>query len=277
MKIIKIINNNIISSLDSDQNEIVIMGRGIGFGKKIGQEIEEEKIEKIFRMEESSSLEQFKNLLKNLPLEYIQISNEIITYAKEQLDMELNQNVYITLMDHISFALERFKEGMVFSNAILAEIKRFYPEEYAIGQWSLNLIAQRTGTRLPEDEAASIALHLVTEEFNIKVRDSYSITVLLEEMIEIINSEIKIPTEDTLYKDRLIVNLKFLAHRLLMLPQENIQPDEVFYDFVKEHCAKEFKIVQKLNRHAFEKYGCQMSEEELIYMTLNVKRMNDVI
>lgn len=277
MKIIKIINNNIISSLDSNQNEVVIMGRGIGFGKKIGQEIEEDKIEKIFIMEESSDLEQFKNLLKNLPLEYIQISNEIISYAKENLGMELSQSIYITLTDHISFAIGRFKEGMLFSNALFAEIKRFYPEEYSIGLKGLDLIEEKTGIRLPEDEAASIALHLVTAEFNIKVRDSYSITVLLDEMIEIISNEIKIPKEDTLYKDRLIVNLKYLAYRLLMLPQENIRKDEVLYDFVKQHCAAEYAIAEKLNRHAADKYDCQMSEEELVYMTLSVKRMNDVI
>lgn len=277
MKIIKIINNNIISSLDSNNNEIVIMGRGIGFGKKIGQQIEESKIEKIFRIEETSDLERFENLLKNIPLEYIQISNDIISYAKETLEMELSHSIYITLTDHISFSINQMKEGTIFSNPLYFEIKRFYPEEYAVGLKGLDLIEERTKIRLPEEEAASIALHLVTAEFNIKVRDSYAITVLLHEMMEIISNEIKIPKEDTLYKDRLVINLKFLSYRLLMLPVENIKKDQELYEFVKKHCEKEYSIVEKINLHTINKYGCQMSEEEIVYMTLNIKRMKDVI
>lgn len=277
MKIIKVINNNIISSLDSNDNEIVIMGRGIGFGKKIGQQVEEKKIEKIFKIEESGELERFENLLKSIPLEYVQISDEIISYAKENLDMELSQSIYITLTDHISFSINQFKKGTFFSNPLFFEIKRFYPEEFAVGQKGLELIEQKTGTKLPEDEAASIALHLVTAEFNIKVRDSYMITVLLHELMDIISKEMKIPEKDNLYKDRLVINLKFLSYRLLMLPEENIRKDQELYDFVREHCRKEYAVIEKMNLHAAEKYGSRMSEEEKIYMTLNIKRISDVI
>ena len=46
MQIIKVINNNVISSEDDKGKEIIVMGKGIGFGKKAGEEIDETKIEK---------------------------------------------------------------------------------------------------------------------------------------------------------------------------------------------------------------------------------------
>lgn len=276
MEIVKVINNNVVSSVDENQNEIVVMGCGIAFGKKAGQEIEEGKIEKIFRIEEPGHLEQFKRLLKNLPLEYVQISNEIISYAKENLKTELNQNVYLTLTDHISFAINRFQEGMMFSNAVLAEVKRFYPEEFGVGIWGLSLIQQKTGIQLPEDEAASIALHLVTAEFNIKVRDSFTITETIRFIRQIIDEESELPAEDTLYMDRLMSDLKFLAYRLLILQEDEVWPDEIFYDFVKAHCRSEYSLSQKIMQRLEEEYHCHMTEEEVIYLSLSIKRIKDI-
>ena len=276
MEIVKVINNNVVSSIDENNNEIVVMGRGIAFGRKAGQEIEESKIEKIFRMEEPGHLEQFKQLLKNLPLEYVQISNEIISYAKETLKVELSQNIYLTLTDHISFAISRFQEGMLFSNAVLAEVKRFYPEEFGVGLWGLNLIRQKTGIRLPEDEAASIALHLVTAEFNIKVRDSFAITEVIRFIQQIIWEELQLPKEDTLYKDRLMSDLKFLAYRLLLLPGDTGCRDQEFYEFVKNYCKNEYSLAQKIEKRVEEQFHCLMTEEEVIYLSLNLKRIKDI-
>lgn len=276
MKVTKIINNNIVCSLDDTGNEIIVMGRGLGFGKKVGQEVEESKVEKVFRMESSAHLEQLKRLLENLPLEYVQVSNEIISFAKKNLNMELSQNIYLTLTDHIGFAIERNKEGVHFSNALLAEVKRFYPEEFQVGVRGLELIKDKTGIMLPEDEAASIALHLVTAEFNIKVRDSFAITEMIEEIMSVINSHIKTIKEDTLYKDRLVTELRFLAYRLLLMPPEQVQRDDVFYELVKRYCSGEYSLVEEIEKVISKKYSCQMTEEEKIYLTLNIKRINDV-
>ena len=54
MVIDKIINNNIVSAFDDKGLEVVIMGRGIGFQMKRGQEVPAEKIEKVFRIKSQS-------------------------------------------------------------------------------------------------------------------------------------------------------------------------------------------------------------------------------
>lgn len=276
MKVTKLINNNIICSLDDTGNEIIVMGRGLGFGKKVGQDVDESKVEKVFRMESSAHLEQLKRLLENLPLEYVQVSNEIISFAKKNLNMELSQNIYLTLTDHIGFAIDRHKEGVYFANALLAEVKRFYPEEFSVGMHGLALIKEKTGIELPEDEAASIALHLVTAEFNIKVRDSFAITEMIEEIMSVINSHIKTLREDALYRDRLVTELRFLAYRLLMMPPEQVVKDDIFYESVKRYCSAEYCLAEEIEKVIAKKYSCQMTEEEKIYLTLNIKRINDV-
>lgn len=276
MRIEKVINNNIISSRDIDGNELVVMGCGLGFGKKEGQNIDELKIEKIFKLDNKDSLERFKALLKKIPLEYIQVSDEIISYAKEALGKELNENVYLTLTDHIGFAIDRFKEGMIFSNALSEEIKMFYPNEYTVGCHALYLIEKKTGIKLLEDEAASIAIHIVNAEFNSAIGMTFMLTQMLREMMEIIGEEIPACRAGSLHQDKLAINFKYLVHRMLTELPEQSRGDEMLFDFVRNHCRKEYLLIQKVNSFIKEKYDCSMTEEESIYLALNVKRISDL-
>ena len=129
MKIIRILNNNVVSSLDEKDSEIVVMGKGIGFQKKPGDTIEESKVEKIFRMPRASA-SQFEKLFEEIPYEQVKVADEIIAYAREVLNKKLNKNVYITLTDHLNFAVERQAQGIVFRNALLWEIEKFYDKEF---------------------------------------------------------------------------------------------------------------------------------------------------
>ena len=51
MIIQKVINNNVVSTFDSNGKEVILMGKGIGFRKKTGDELDKTKIEKIFTLE----------------------------------------------------------------------------------------------------------------------------------------------------------------------------------------------------------------------------------
>lgn len=276
LRIEKIINNNIISALDDRGIELVAMGKGIGFGQRPGGQIEDNKIEKIFRLENMDDTEKFKELLASFPIEYIRLSNQIISYAKEALGMELNQNVYLTLTDHIRFAVERQHEGMLFTNALFEEIKLFYPNEYMVGKHALYLIEAQTKCRLEEDEAASIALHIVNAELDSEISTTFVMTQMMREMMKIIEDSMEYKKEQDYPRDRLITNLKHLANRLITEEPIKGREDRIFYRFVKENYPEEYNLIDKVNRFIEEKYRCAMTEEEKIYLALNVKRLNDI-
>ena len=85
MKVKKVINNNLVKSYNEKNEEILVMGCGIGFKKSIGDEIDESKIEKIYISKDKEVSNKLITLLENLPIEYIQSANEIISYAKISL------------------------------------------------------------------------------------------------------------------------------------------------------------------------------------------------
>lgn len=83
MKIESVINNNVVCSRDENGIETVIMGKGIGFQAKAGTVIDERKIEKVFRIKNPTTVNQFTELLSNIPFQHFKLSNDIITYAKK--------------------------------------------------------------------------------------------------------------------------------------------------------------------------------------------------
>ena len=120
---------------------------------------------------------------RQLPMEHVQISAEIISYAKEVLNRPINPNVYITLTDHINFALERYKQKMMYSNPLIREVRSFYHAEYLIGEYAIAMIERGLGVKLPVDEAASIALHIVNAEYDAPMGDTIKITNLIQQVL----------------------------------------------------------------------------------------------
>lgn len=274
MKIIKIINNSVVCALDDNKKEVVVMGKGIGFKSAIGDKIDKKKAEKIFIMDNQSSIDKFKKLLENLPIEHFKVSHEIISYSKRTLGKRLNQNIYITLTDHINFAVYRFKNGMQFSNPLLWEVKQFYKSEFLIGKYAVELIKKRLGILMTEDEAANIALHIVNAEYNTDMKDALKITTLISDILNIISKYYKVKLdEESLHYSRLITHLKFLSQRLF-LDEMLKDSDDVLLDMIKNRYKKEYECSLNIKKYIEEKYNQKISGEELAYLTVHIKRVS---
>ncbi|MDQ0202928.1 PRD domain-containing protein [Pectinatus haikarae] len=160
MLIKKILNNNVILSKNTDGQEIVAMGCGIAFKKRIGDFIDDSMIDKVYTLSDHEMMEKLKKLLADLSIEYVEISNEIIELAESKLRKNLNEGIYISLTDHIHMAVQRFKNGNIVRNMMIWEIQRFYPEEFRIGREAVLKLNKKFAINMAEDEAGFIALHM---------------------------------------------------------------------------------------------------------------------
>lgn len=273
MRIDKIINNNIVSALDIDGKEIIVIGRGIGFGARPGKEIAEDKVSKVYHLDNQKSMDQFKELLVNLPLEHLQVSTEIINYAKSVLNRSLNQNIYITLTDHINFAIHRFKQKIEFSNPLLNEIKTFYKEEYLIGEYAIALIERKVGVMLPVDEAGSIALHIVNAELNSAMRDTIGITNLIRDVVKLVKEHFsKELNETSLNYQQFISHLRFLSQRIVAKEPSNYL-DEGFSHAISRMYPYEYECGLKVRDYILETYRYQLVDEEIACLAIHIKRL----
>lgn len=273
MMIDKVINNNIISVIDKTGEEVLIMGRGIGFKGRPGMPVDEKKIQKIFRLESPAQTKMFQDIIEDMPMEHIQVSSDIIGYAKTVIESKLNRSIYLTLTDHINFALERFEKGMNLKNALLWEIKKFYPKEYLVGKQALVMIKEQLQVELPEDEAGSIAMHFVNAELNSQMNETVDITKVIQSVLDVIKYHFQINlNESSLDYERLVTHLKFFAQRII-IGKHLKEEDEDWKQMIFSKYAEEYECAIKVRNLIQKIYHYEVDDNELMYLTLHIRRV----
>ena len=74
MKIEKVLNNNVVVALDENGAETVLMGRGLGFGRRAGDEAPPDKVEKRFTLHSDQLSDRFQQLITSIPLPHFLMS-----------------------------------------------------------------------------------------------------------------------------------------------------------------------------------------------------------
>lgn len=272
----KVINNNIISAYEKSGAEVIVMGRGIGFKKKQGEMVPADQISKIFRIKSRTLAEQFKELLANMPLERVRISDEIISHAKDHLKLKLNQSIYVTLTDHINFAIERVSQGIEPQNALLWEIKRFYPQEFQLGIYALELIQDRLDILLPEDEAGFIALHFVNAEYGTDIRDAVKFPDQMQAIVDIVERDLGILLdESSLHYERFMTHIKFLIQRIYRKELLSSEDRELSLLMQRKY-PREYQCSVKVAEYIMQATGSRLSEEEIMYLAVHIRRVTTI-
>lgn len=274
MIINKILNNNVLITLDDNNEEIIVMGRGIGYQKSKGEPIDETKINKIFRLSNKEISKKLQELLNSIPIEHINLSSEIIEYAQSKLNIKLNESIYISLSDHTFSAIQRAKEGINIKNVLLWETKKFYKKEFEIGMKSLEIIEEKTGVKLPEDEAAFIAFHIVNTQLSEGNQFASNIAKLIQEILNIVKYHFKVNfKEDSVFYYRFITHIKFFAQRLFSSTIHNSETDDELLSIIKSKYSKEFECIIKIENFIKKQYNYNLTDDEMIYLTIHIAKI----
>lgn len=201
--------------------------------------------------------EKFKQLILNIPLEHIQLADEIIKLAEIKLGKHISESLIISLSDHIYTAISRYLEGIAIKNAMMWDIKRFYEVEFEIGVISLNMIEEMFHVRLPEDDAGFIALHIVNatmDESNME--QIIDITGIMQEVSNIVKYYFRIEFDvNSVYYFRFITHLKFFAQRLVLGKIIDDGSNDGLLDVVKMKYQSAYKCVLKIQTFINNKYN----------------------
>ena len=276
VRIKKVINNNILCVVDEKGGEMIVTGRGIGFKRKIGERVDPALFEKTYRMEGKAGQRKLRELCEQIPIEHLELTQSLIEYIKTRITTPLNESLLITLADHISFALKRKQEGIEFSNPLEGSIMSYYPTEYHLGQHCLRVIREETKADLNPSEAAFIALHIVNAELNTSMSVMMDITKLIEGTLEVAEYFYQKKFDrESLDFNRFVVHLRYFAQRLFQAApvlSDNYDPD--FREMIIRSCAQHYKCAQCVGEYIQNTYQRPVSDEELIYLTIHLKRIN---
>lgn len=277
MKIAKVLNNNVVTVIDRHRKEQVAMGRGVGFRKQPGDEIDDALIEKVFELRSSELTSRLSEVLDGIPLEVITTVDKIIALAGQKLPGKLQNSIYISLTDHCHFAIMRHKQGVDIRNVLLWEVKRLYPKEFSVGLDALEIIHQRLCVRLMEDEAGFIALHLVNAQLDSHMPEVIRITRVMQEILNIVKYQLNIDYDESAFSyHRFVTHLKFFAQRLLG-HDTVFSSDESLHDVVKEKYKQSYRCSRKIQEHIVNRYQYSLTKEELMFLTIHIERVKTEI
>lgn len=278
MRIKKVINNNVLCVVDQAGRESIVTGKGIGFQRKTGQFVDPSSIEKTYHMEDQGEQRKLRELCQQIPLDHLKLTEELISHIKSQIRSPLNESLLITLADHISFAIQRKQKGIEFENPLQGAVVCYYPTEYRLGWQCLEMIREKTGVQLSDSEASFITLHIVNAELNTSMSVMYDITRLIDEAVQVVEYYYKKQFDrESLDFSRFVVHLRYFAQRLLsnqMLADGQEEQDASFYQLIAKTCQKHYQCAKCIADYIQNTYQKELSEGELIYLTIHLKRIN---
>ena len=268
MLISKILNNNVVIS-EENQEEVILMGRGLAFGRKVGQEIPDELIEKKYVLSENR-----RQLLMELPAEVMEMSDKIISFARKKLQKKLKDTAFLAMADHIHGVLLRLEDDIYLKNFLMWDIKRFFPIEFEVGQYAKQLLSAYVSKELPDDEAAFMALTLVNAELENGDGTARDLTMMMEEIMTIVKYSLEISLdEEDIYLERFMTHLKFFCERVLTDRGHCDLEDNEMFDLLKCKYPLAYETTRKIAEFLKQTRNYQTSEDEQLYLTIHLSRM----
>lgn len=268
--ILRILNNNaLLAEEKGDGSERILLGKGIGFGKRAGDEVTIDEGVQVYtpvvREEQHSAI----HAVNAIDPVYIETTGKIIEAAEKVFD-SINGDILLPLADHLAFAARRERENIFLSNPFIPDIKILFGKEYAVALESRSIIEEMTGYRISDDEAGFIALHIHSGLSDEAVSETLKATQLIDESMQIIEEHLeKEMQKEALNYIRLMSHLYYMVVRTKTGEAVNIDLNE----FVQEKYPEAMKIAALICDNMAEKLERQIMQEEVGFLAIHIQRM----
>ncbi|MDM5189757.1 PRD domain-containing protein [Bacillus sp. DX4.1] len=272
LEIKKVLNNNVIIATHQEHEEVVVIGKGIGFGKKAKEMLEAKQIEKMFVLKNERDREQYKLLVPHISEKLIELMNEIMFYIQERVESPLNEHIHIALTDHIAFAIKRLKQGFTVDNPFLVETKIMYPKEYEIAEGVVQFINSRLNIALPEGEVGFIALHIYSSITNSEVSSINQNSRLITQLVSVIETNLQLVMDkESIHYLRLVRHLQYAIERVKR--KEKVEESQSFADLLKAEYPACYSLAWTLVKIMQKELQLPVFEAESIYLTMHLQRL----
>ncbi|WP_203246530.1 glucose PTS transporter transcription antiterminator GlcT [Sporosarcina beigongshangi] len=268
----KALNNNVLIATDNNGNEVILIGRGIGFGASAGELIQQEKIEKLFVLNDPEEQEQYKQLLTSLDEDTLKVLISAVEMIQAQANRSLNEHIHVALTDHLVFAVNRMRRGMAIRNPFLLETKALYPNEYKIAAEVTAMVNKQLSVALPEGEIGFIALHIHSALVNKNVRDVTRHSELIVQLVDMIEAQLAINIDkNSIDYMRLIRHLHFTIERVVR--GERVAEPKKITLLLKSEYPVCYNLAWKLIKVMQQSLQKEIYEAEAVYLTLHLQRI----
>lgn len=268
-EITKTLNNNVIICT-SDNHEVVLIGKGIGFNKKVGMTLDDSaSIEKVYKLEQKQQKEHYQTLVEMGEDHVVQAVIESVNIISDAAIRTDDKSLVVALTDHIIFAYKRLKQNQVISNPFAIETQHLYSDAYQIAKQVINNLNQTLDVYFPEDEIGFIALHIASNSEDLSMHDISVINKLISKIMTIIETDLNHEIDKTTIQyQRFIRHIQFLIYRLTK--GENVAAQDNFISMLKQLYPQCFNTAYKILKMIQRQFDVIIDESEIVYLALHI-------
>lgn len=274
MKVLRVLNNNVVLARDEKGQEVILTGRGIGFSSSQGKPVDAALVKRVFVPADGRDPD---HLAEALALISEEVLHAVVT-ALGEVGIEERESTRPTLAiavaDHIAGALERAARGIAIEYPLRAEVQTLYATEYAQAQCLLRAINERLTPKLDASEATALALHLVNAGFvSGDLSFTYTMTGVIQQMLAVVRERYSLGVfEASMGAARFITHVRYLFVRIQQRQQLKGQESTIGKG-IRQHYPEATRTAQQLATIVELRLGQQLSEDEVSYLALHVARM----
>ena len=276
MKITRILNNNVFQALDGGK-ELVVMGKGIAFGKKVNDEIEKLSADaRVYELNNSFASKYINSLLVEVPEKYWQFTYSIVQVIEKELNLKLGINFYFGLLDHIYVAIKRSRDNIKPPNIYMTEARYLYEQEFKLSVRIVGEMNKYFGVKLPDSESGFILMHIIdaiSQSGNISDKD---VDNIVDSITSNVDNEYSWEIDKkSVYYSRFLVHIKYLAQRIIMKKSSD-NKDNFFFPILsslRKDFKRQYDVVNRISSIIQNKYKYIVSEEEKCYLLIHIVKI----
>ena len=265
----KVLNNNALLVLNKGENmESIFMGKGIGFGKKVGEIIENHGEIKEYKLVAGDNRSTQIGEQNGIKTEFLESAARIIEEAHQVFD-DISDDILLPLAEHIAFAVKRQRDNMLVPNPFIPDIKIIYGKEYAVALKSRDIIRRLTGYEVSDDEAGFIALHIHSGLSHEQVSETLKDTQIINQSMSLIVQRAgKDLDETSLTYTRLLSHVYYMIVRTRIGEKVHVDLNE----YMRNTYPKAMKIAEEICSYIAEHLEQEPDLLESGYLAVHVQR-----
>lgn len=271
-RIAKLLNHNSFIGIESGaKQECLIMGKGIAFGKKIGQTIEVPQDARIYSLKELTDRGDAREIINSVSPVCLELANEILREAEAEFG-DIDRSILFPIADHLDFAIRRLQRGEQISNPLTEDIRILFYKEYKVAGCIAPMLKEKFQIELDEHETGYIALHVHSAIVDEKVSQAMEIARTVRECISLVEKETgnSIDVMSLAY-NRLMNHVRYMVARAIHGEKLKMNLN----DYMSVKFPEAFHAPERICHEMEKRLGLPMPDIEIGYLAMHLERMLD--
>ena len=273
-RITKPLNHNAVLAFDVDDgHEYLVVGRGVGFGRKPGERVEGfecgGEVQRYLLSQDAGGRGAAREAIERLDPRVLDAAEDIYGEGRAVFGT-LDPEMLLPLADHLAFAVARARDGRAVTNPLTEDIRALFPREFEIAARGVTRLGETLGLYLGDDEAGLVALHVHAALDDTHVSQAMTIAQITHSCIEAVERIAGSPVNtSSMDYNRLMTHVKYMAARILRGERLTIDVN----DTIRSSAPESYAIAEQVCAEVEQAFGKPVSELEAGYLAMHSARV----